>query len=149
MDDIWLDLLNIGYAYFVFLMAYVSNMLFSLYFNIKVKGDDFNRFLLLESFKKATIFVLATFFLVISVEISLIYFGNYIPELSKTLNNLVNIVMVVSTIGRAAIKYIVEAYNTFAKVLNDKNKIDNIELMEYMEPVLQKKYYNILKKKEV
>lgn len=120
METLRLDLINVGYAYIVFLLAYVANILFSLYYNIKINGEDFNKYALLASCKKAAVFVLATFALVVAVDAALLYFATYAPELSEMAKDTVTIIMVVSTIGRAALKYIVEAYNTFINVLNGK-----------------------------
>lgn len=120
METLRLDLVNVGYAYLVFLLAYLANILFSLYYNIKINGEDFNKHTLMASLKKAFVFVLATFAMVVAVDAAVIYLAAYAPELSKTAKETVTIIMVVSTIGRAALKYIVEAYNTFANVLNGK-----------------------------
>ena len=120
METLRLDLINVGYAYIVFLLAYVANILFSLYYNIKINGEDFNRYTLLASVKKAAVFVLATLALVVAVDAALLYFAAYVPELSDMAKDTVTIIMVISTIGRAALKYIAEAYNTFINVLNGK-----------------------------
>lgn len=120
METLRLDLINVCYAYVVFLLAYVANILFSIYYNTKVNNDKFDKEKLYQSIKKAIIFVIATFALVIAVDVALLYINAYAPELSESAKNTVSIVMVASTIGRAALKYIVEAYNTFVNVLNGK-----------------------------
>ena len=120
METIRLDLLNIGYAYIVFLLAYVANILFSLYYNVKINGEDFNKYTLFTSLKKAVVFLVATIALVIAVDIAILYFSIYVPELSETIKDTLTVFMVTSTIGRAAIKYIFEAYNTFVHVLSEK-----------------------------
>lgn len=120
METLRLDLLNVSYAYIVFLLAYAANILFSIYYNVKINGEDFNKYTLLTSIKKAAVFVVATFALVVAVDAAILYFATYVPELSDMIKDTVTVLMVASTIGRAAIKYIVEAYNTFTNVLNGK-----------------------------
>ena len=120
METLGLDLINVGYAYIVFALAYLANILFSLYYNIKMDGYDFNKYMLWDGIKKAIVFVLATFALVVAVDAAMIYLTEYAPQMSTEAKDTVTIIMVVSTIGRAALKYIVEAYNTFSNILNGK-----------------------------
>lgn len=120
MDVLKIDLLNVCYAYGVFLLAYIANILFSIYYNVKINGEDFNKYTLLNSLKKAVVFVLATLALVVAVDAAITYFAAYVPELSDVVRDTVTVLMVTGTIGRAAIKYIAEAYNTFINVLNGK-----------------------------
>ena len=120
METLRLDLINVGYAYVVFALAYTANILFSLYYNIKMGGYDFNKYMLWDSIKKAAVFVLATFALVVAVDAAMIYLAEYAPQISAEAKDTVTIIMVISTIGRAALKYIIEAYNTFANILNGK-----------------------------
>lgn len=120
METLRLDLINVGYAYIVFALAYLANILFSLYYNIKMDGYDFNKYMLWDSVRKVIVFVLATFALVVAVDAAMIYLAEYAPQMSTEAKDTVTIIMVVSTIGRAALKYIVEAYNTFSNILNGK-----------------------------
>lgn len=120
MELLKMDLLSVSYAYMVFALAFTANILFSLYYNIKVDGQDFNKYLLWSSIKKAFVFIVATFMLVVAVDAIVLFFALYAPEMSDSVQQAVSVLMVVSTIGRAALKYIIEAYNTFVNVLNGK-----------------------------
>lgn len=120
METLRLDLIIVGFAYIVFMLGYLANMLFSLYDNMQIKGQAFNKEIMKTSIKKAVTLVLATFALVVAVDVAMIFLSAYVPELADKAKDTVTVLMVVSTIGRAALKYIVEAYNTFTNVLNGK-----------------------------
>lgn len=124
MDAITSDLLTVLYAYLVFLLSFIANMLFSMYLNIEVIGFKFDKQKILKSIKRALIVLLGTFALVIAVDAAAIYFAKYIPELNDQIKDLATVVMVIATIGRAALKYIKEAYTTFVSILDSK-KITN------------------------
>lgn len=120
METLRLDLIIVGFAYIVFMLGYLANMLFSLYDNMQIKGQAFDKTIMKTSIKKAVTLVLATFALVVAVDVAMIFLSAYVPELADKAKDTVTVLMVVGTIGRAALKYIVEAYNTFANVLNGK-----------------------------
>lgn len=120
METLRLDLIIVGFAYIVFMLGYLANMLFSLFDNMQIKGQAFDKTIMKASIKKAVTLVLATFALVVAVDVAMIFLSAYVPELAEEVKDTVTILMVVSTIGRAALKYIVEAYNTFTNVLNGK-----------------------------
>lgn len=120
METLRLDLIIVGFAYIVFMLGYLANMLFSLYDNMQIKGQSFDKTIMKTSIKKAVTLVLATFALVVAVDVAMIFLSAYVPELAEKAKDTVTVLMVVGTIGRAALKYIVEAYNTFTNVLNGK-----------------------------
>ena len=112
------DVINVLYAYGVFVLVYLANILFSLYVNIEMLNQAFDKYKLGQAVKKAVVLVIATLMLVIAVDTIMIYFSSYIPELSEELKNAVTVVAIVATIGRSALKYLVEAYGTFQRILD-------------------------------
>lgn len=117
------DIMSVMYAYGAFLLAYIANILFSLYLNIELLNNSFDKHKLRQSIKKAAILVIATLMLVLAVDVIVMYFSAYIPELNEELKNLVTVVAVVVTIGRSAILYLVEAYSTFKSILEVKPSV--------------------------
>lgn len=111
------DVLNVLYAYGVFVLVYVANILFSLYLNIEVLDESFNKYRIGQSIKKALVLVIATLMLVIAIDTVLLYFNSYVPELSEELQATVTVATIIVTIGRAALKYLIEAYSTFREIL--------------------------------
>lgn len=111
------DMLNVLYAYGVYLLVFVANVLFSLYLNIEVLHGVFDKSRIGLSIKKALVLVLGTLMLVLAVDAIMAYFSAYVPELADEVRKTVTVVAIVATIGRAAIKYLVEAYQTFQAIL--------------------------------
>lgn len=111
------DFLSVIYAYGIFLLVYVANILFSLYLNIEVLNQSFDRYKFGQSVKKGIVFVLATLMLVAAIDTTSYYLSAYIPELTEELQGVVTVVAVITTIGRACIKYLTEAYATFKNIL--------------------------------
>lgn len=121
------DVLNVLYAYGVFVLVYVANILFSLYLNIEVLNETFDKYRIGQSIKKAVVLVVATLMLVIAIDTVLLYFNSYVPELSEELQATVTVATVILTIGRAALKYLIEAYSTFKKILEVEPNTDHVE----------------------
>jgi hypothetical protein len=121
MEILRADVLNVLCAYGVFVLVYIANILFSLYLNIEVLNLEFNKYKLGQSIKKAVVLVLATLMLVVAIDAAAAFFSSYIPELSEELRNTLTVLTIISTIGRAALKYANEAYTTFAEILSVKS----------------------------
>lgn len=117
------DIISVVCAYGAFLLAYIANILFSLYLNIELLKHDFDKYKLGQSVKKAVVLVLATLMLVLAVDVIVVYFSAYIPELGEELKDVVTVVAIIATIGRSAILYLVEAYNTFKSILEVKPSV--------------------------
>lgn len=121
------DVLNVLYAYGVFVLVYIANILFSLYLNIEVLNASFNKYKIGQSIKKAFVLVVATLMLVIAIDAVLLYFNSYVPELSEELKATITVATIIVTIGRAALKYLIEAYSTFRMILEAKSNMDHVE----------------------
>ena len=120
MDVLTGDLLLVLQFYGGFSLAFLANIMFSLYQNIKIDGEDFNKYRLFDALKKATIFVIATLMLVVAIDIVMLYLAKVVPEVGKEMQGAVTVFAIVATVGRATLKYLVEAYQTFTNVLNGK-----------------------------
>ena len=77
------DVLNVLYAYGVFVLVYIANILFSLYLNIEVFNEAFDKYKIGRAIKKALVLVVATLMLVIAIDTVLLYFNSYVPELTR------------------------------------------------------------------
>ena len=61
LEAIMNNLINIGWAMLIFLAAYLSNVAFSLYYNIKILLQPFDREKAINSALKVAAFVVADF----------------------------------------------------------------------------------------
>lgn len=115
-----LTLVGIGCG--LFIIAYVSNVCFSLWYNIKMLGQPFDYKKLLDSVLKVLAFCAGTTLLVIGITLIPIfadYVGFTIPEeYSEVFQNLA----IIGVFLISAIKYLLEAYSKFKKILGFTDK---------------------------
>ena len=111
----------------LFLVSYVSHMCFSLYYNIKILGQTFNKQKIFDSGFKIATFGIGTLLMTIATvgipEFASIT-GIQLPE---------EYVKVFSTLAISAVfiicscKYILEAYGKFKKILEQGKLIEEVE----------------------
>ena len=69
------NLINIGWAMLIFLCAYLSNVAFSLYYNIKVLLQPFDKQKMINSGLKVATFVVGLTLLCVAIPFTLISLG--------------------------------------------------------------------------
>ena len=114
------NLTNAGWAMLIFLCAYVSNMAFSLYYNIKTLGESFTVSKLINSAYKVGSIGIGLTLLVVATT-SLPAFANYIgwtipDEYAQVFDDLA----VLGVCLYVSCKYIAEAVSKFTAILNEK-----------------------------
>ena len=117
------NLINIGWAMLIFLAAYLSNVAFSLYYNIKVLLQPFDRNKAINSALKVTAFVVGLTLLCVSIT-TLPLFANQLgwaipEEYSEIFADLV----IVGAVLLVSCKYIKEAFTKFKAILEVKGEI--------------------------
>ena len=129
MLEIWklaldnLEVAGVGFA--IFAMAYISNMSFSLYYNIKINQEVFSKEKLLNSVFKILAFAGGTIFLILATSLIVPWASN--NELAIP----VEYSEVIATLGvclSGALKYIMEAFNKMKKILTVKNEAQTVAL---------------------
>ena len=111
----------------LFIISYVSNMCFSIYYNIKILGQTFNKQKMYDSGFKIATFGIGTLLMTIATvgipEFASIT-GIQLPE---------EYVKVFSTLAISAVfiicscKYILESYNKFKKILEQGKIIEEVK----------------------
>lgn len=125
MTEFWNDILTnltyVGIGAALFLAAYLSNMAFSLYYNIKVLSQKFNTDKLIDSALKISAIIIGLVLLCVSITTLptfVDYVGLTIPqEYADIFSNLAILGLFVTT----ACKYVFEAYSKFKKILENGN----------------------------
>lgn len=111
------NLINIGWAMLIFLAAYLSNVAFSLYYNIKVLLQPFDRNKAINSALKVSAFVVGLTLLCVSITTLPLFadqLGWAIPEeYSEIFADLV----IVGAVLLVSCKYIKEAFTKFKAIL--------------------------------
>lgn len=123
VSDFWNDILvNLGYVGIgaaLFLIAYLSNMAFSLYYNIEMLRQQFDSKKLINSGVKVATIVIGLTLLCVAITTLpqfVTHVGLTIPqEYADIFSNLAVLTLFVSS----ACKYVFEAYSKFKRILED------------------------------
>ena len=116
MENIYSDLIAVLNFYGVFLLAYSSNMVFSIFQNVKICHAAFDRRKLFHGILKCLMFVMGTFMLTMAIDLAAYVFCRY-GMIAQQIDDMVTVVMVLGTIGTVTLKYMKEAYETFVAIL--------------------------------
>ena len=112
------NLVKIGYAMAIFLCAYLANVVFSLWYNIKINCEPFSREKLATGGLKALTFIVGLTLLCIAITTLPIFateVGWTIPdEYAELFADLI----IVGAVLLVACKYIKEAFTKFVAILN-------------------------------
>jgi len=117
LDVLLTNLTHVGMGCALFIIAYVSNILLSLWYNIKICNQEFDYKKLLNSVLKILAFGTGTSLLVIGITL-VPMFSNYVgfvipEEYSEVFQNLA----IISVFLISTCKYLIEAYTKFKKIL--------------------------------
>ena len=117
IDIIINNLINVGIGAGIFVVAYLANVLLSLWYNIKMLHQEFDYHKLINSALKILSFGLGTALLVIGITLIPMfadYVGLTIPqEYIEVLQNLA----IIAAFVVSACKYLFEAYTKFKAIL--------------------------------
>lgn len=112
------NLTNIGWAMLIFLAAYLANVAFSLWYNIKIQQQSFDKSKLIASALKVLTFVVGLTLLCVAITTLPLFatqVGWTIPEeYTDIFANLV----IIGAVLLVSCKYIKEAFEKFTAILN-------------------------------
>ena len=112
------NLINIGWAMLIFMCAYLSNMSFSMYYNIKILMEPFDKAKLMNSALKIVAFICGLTLLCMAIT-TLPHFADQVgwvipAEYSDIFSDLV----IIGAVLMVSCKYIVEAFTKFKAILD-------------------------------
>ena len=123
------NLVTIGWAMLVFLAAYLANVTFSLWYNIKLQKERFSREKLITSGLKILTFVVGLTLLCISVT-TLPLFANEVGwAIPEEYSDLFADLVIIGAVLLVSCKYIKEAFTKFTAILN-AGPVDNVETVD-------------------
>lgn len=115
------NLASISFGLLLFAIAYVSNMCLSIYYNVKILGEVFNKELIKKSVLKIISFICGVAMLVIVVT-TLPMFATYVGfELPEDFVEVFNTVAIVAVPLYASCRYALKAFDKMKKVLGSKS----------------------------
>lgn len=123
------NLVTIGWAMLIFLAAYLANVTFSLWYNIKLQKEQFSREKLITSGLKILTFVVGLSLLCISVT-TLPLFANEVGwAIPEEYSDLFADLVIIGAVLLVSCKYIKEAFTKFTAILN-AGPVDNTQEAE-------------------
>lgn len=123
------NLVTIGWAMLIFLAAYLANVTFSLWYNIKLQKEQFSREKLITSGLKILTFVVGLTLLCISVT-TLPLFANEVGwAIPEEYSDLFADLVIIGAVLLVSCKYTKEAFTKFTAILN-AGPVDNVETVD-------------------
>lgn len=114
------NLTNVGYASIIFSMGYLANILFGLWYNIKLQGQQFDIKRLLNSFLKIFIFILGTALVVCGITTIPVFFNYLEIEIPESASSIIDILVIIMIFMEPAISYYKEAVEKMKQILGYK-----------------------------
>ena len=125
MNAILNNLINIGWAMLIFLCAYLSNVAFSLYYNIKILLQPFDKQKMINSALKVAAFVVGLTLLCVSITALPIYADKLRWAIPEEYTEIFADLVIVGAVLMVSCKYIAEAFTKFKAILQVKRDVEN------------------------
>lgn len=118
LNSILENLISVGWSMLIFLAAYLANATFSLWYNIKLRKEPFDRAKLIASSIKIATFVIGLVLLCVSVT-TLPLFANEIGwTVPQEYSDIFADLVIIGAVLLVSCKYIKEAFGKFTAILN-------------------------------
>lgn len=116
------NLINIGWAMLVFLCAYLSNVSFSMYYNIKIMLEPFSKDKLINSGLKIAAFICGLTLLCVAIT-TLPLFAEMVGwEIPAEYVDIFSDLIIIGAVLMVSCKYIAEAFTKFKAILDYKKE---------------------------
>lgn len=125
LDAVLKNLIDIGWAMLIFLAAYLANVAFSLYYNIRIMLQPFDKNKAINSALKVAAFVVGLTLLCVSITTLPLFaeqLGWAIPE---EYTDIFADLVIVGAVLLVSCKYIKEAFTKFNAILQVKGDTEN------------------------
>lgn len=113
------NLTNIGWSMLIFLSAYLANVAFSLWYNIKIQKETFDRNKLIASGLKIAVFVVGLTLLCTSITALPIFANEVGWTIPDEYTDVFADLVIIGAVLLVSCKYIKEAFTKFVAILND------------------------------
>lgn len=112
------NLTNIGWAMLIFLSAYLANVAFSLWYNIKIQGDAFDKDKLVQSALKVLTFVVGLTLLCVAITTLPLFADQVGWSIPEEYSDIFADLVIIGAVLVVTCKYIKEAFSKFTAILN-------------------------------
>ena len=118
LNSILENLISVGWSMLIFLAAYLANVTFSLWYNIKLQKEPFDRAKLIASAIKIATFVIGLTLLCVAVT-TLPLFANEVGwTVPQEYSDIFADLVIIGAVLLVSCKYIKEAFGKFTAILN-------------------------------
>lgn len=119
-EAVLMNMINIGWAMLIFLAAYLSNVAFSLYYNIKILLQPFDRNKAINSGLKIAAFVVGLTLLCVAIT-TLPLFANQVGwVIPEEYADIFTDLVILGAVLMVSCKYILESFTKFKAILDYK-----------------------------
>lgn len=115
------NVISVGLGLLIFIMAYLSNMCFSTYYNVRVLGEEFKVEKLTASAIKVGTFGVGTALLTMSITLILPWANQNGLNIPEEYSEVLTTVAILGVCLTGSLKYILEAFTKMGKILNSGN----------------------------
>lgn len=125
LDAVLKNLIDIGWAMLIFLAAYLANVAFSLYYNIRILLQLFDKNKAINSALKVAAFVVGLTLLCVSITTLPLYANQVGWAIPEEYADMFADLVIIGAVLIVSCKYIVEAFTKFKAILEvtPKNEI--------------------------
>lgn len=139
------NLVTIGWAMLIFLAAYLANVTFSLWYNIKLQKEQFSREKLITGGLKVLTFVVGLTLLCISVTTLPLFANDVGWAIPAEYTDLFADLVIIGAVLLVSCKYIKEAFTKFAAILNagPVDIVGNVDNTQEAEPAANPIWFTV------
>lgn len=119
------NLISVGIGLAIFVMAYLSNMCFSTYYNVRILGEQFEPSKLKMSGLKIVTFGVGTALLTMAITLILPWANQNGLNIPDEYTEVITTVAILGVCLIGSLKYIAEAFIKMGKILNAGTNNDN------------------------
>ena len=112
------NLTNIGWAMLIFLAAYLANVAFSLWYNIKIQQQSFDKSKLIASALKVLTFVVGLNLLCVAITTLPLFATQVGWTIPEEYTDIFADLVIIGAVLLVSCKYIKEAFEKFTAILN-------------------------------
>lgn len=112
------NLTNIGWAMLIFLAAYLANVAFSLWYNIKIQQQSFDKSKLIASALKVLTFVVGLTLMCVAITTLPLFATQVGWTIPEEYTDIFADLVIIGAVLLVSCKYIKEAFEKFTAILN-------------------------------
>jgi len=121
------NLVNIGWAMLIFCAAYLANVAFSLWYNIKVQQQSFDKTKLIASGLKILTFVVGLTLLCTAITTLPLFATQVGWAIPDEYTDIFADIVIIGAVLLVSCKYIKEAFEKFVAILNANGKTEDTQ----------------------